>query len=170
MNLKNAIKMIQRIFQWSIIFLLVAGFSGIYAQEVIPASGGDASGSGGSMSYSLGQLVYTTNSETSGSVAQGVQQPYEISVITGMEEARNIELLISAFPNPVTDYLQLKIDGEIMNDLSYQLFDINGKLLELKKITGNETLISMESFMSSTYFVIVLKGMEQVKVFKIIKH
>ncbi|MFT5216444.1 MAG: hypothetical protein ACI83H_001567, partial [Glaciecola sp.] len=30
----------------------------IYSQQTIPATGGDATGSGGSSSYSVGQLVY----------------------------------------------------------------------------------------------------------------
>ena len=45
----------------------------MYSQETIPASGGAAIGSGGTSSYSVGQLVYTTNTG-SGTVTQGVQQ------------------------------------------------------------------------------------------------
>jgi hypothetical protein len=44
----------------------------IRAQNAIPASGGNATGSGGSVSYTFGQVVYTTKSGTGGSVAQGV--------------------------------------------------------------------------------------------------
>jgi hypothetical protein len=162
--------MIQRIFKVCIIFLLVAGSAGVYAQEAIPVSGGNASGSGGSVSYSVGQIVFTTNSSASGTIVQGVQQPYEISVVTEIVEAKDINLFISAFPNPATDYLQLKIENEILNDLSYQLYDINGKLLELKNITGTESRISLENVAPSVYFLNVFRGSEQVKVFKIIKY
>jgi hypothetical protein len=62
---------------------LTFSLSTIHAQEAIPAGGGNASGSGGSASYSVGQVVYTTNTGTNGSAAQGVQQPYEISVVSG---------------------------------------------------------------------------------------
>jgi hypothetical protein len=46
----------------------------IRAQDALVASGGNASGTGGSVSYSIGQLFYTGNSSASGSVAAGVQQ------------------------------------------------------------------------------------------------
>ena len=60
--------------------------TGLLAQEVIPTSGGTASGSGGSASYTIGQMIYTTNNGVNGSVSQGIQQPYEISVVSGIEE------------------------------------------------------------------------------------
>jgi hypothetical protein len=44
----------------------------IQAQDAIPVSGGEAAGSGDTVSYSVGQLVYTTNIG-SGTVTQGVQ-------------------------------------------------------------------------------------------------
>ncbi|MEJ5266144.1 MAG: hypothetical protein WHT29_12590, partial [Bacteroidales bacterium] len=95
----------------SAIILLGLGLTGLQAQESVNATGGNAFGSGGSVSYSVGQVVYTTNSGTNGSVAQGVQQPYEISVVTGLEEAKGINLSVSAYPNPTTDYLTLRIDA-----------------------------------------------------------
>ena len=79
-------------FTLSAVLLLGLGLTGLQAQTSVNATGGDASGSGGSVSYSVGQVVYTTNTGTSGSVAQGVQQPYEISVVTAIEEAKGINL------------------------------------------------------------------------------
>ena len=140
------------------------------AQESVNATGGNASGSGGSASYSVGQVVYTTNTGTSGSVAQGVQQPYEISVVTGLEEAKGINLSVSAYPNPTTDFLELKVESEKLKDLSFQLYDMNGKLLQSEKITGNQTSIVMSNLVPATYFVKVTEGNKEVKTFKIIKN
>ena len=64
-----------------------------------------------------------------GSVAQGVQQPFEISVITGLEEAQGINLSVRAYPNPTTDYLTLSISEFDISNLLYQLYDMQGKLL-----------------------------------------
>jgi hypothetical protein len=70
----------------------------VHAQSTIPATGGNAAGNGGSVSYTVGQIVYTTVSGTNGSVAQGVQQPYEISVVTGIEN-KEINLSCSIYSN-----------------------------------------------------------------------
>jgi hypothetical protein len=154
----------------SAVLLLGLGLTGLQAQESVNATGGDATGSGGSASYSVGQVVYTTNTGTSGSVAQGVQQPYEISVVTGLEEAKGITLSVTAYPNPTTDFLQLKVESEKLKDLSFQLYDMNGKLLQSEKIIGNQTSIVMSNLVPANYFVKVIQGNKEVKTFKIIKN
>ena len=154
----------------SAVLLLGLGLTGLQAQESVNATGGDALGSGGSASYSVGQVVYTTNTGTNGSVAQGVQQAFEISVVTGLEEAKGINLSVSAYPNPTTDYLTLEVkDVELLN-LHFQMYDMNGKLLQNEKITGNQTSIVMSNLVPATYFVKVIQGNKEFKTFKIIKN
>jgi hypothetical protein len=152
------------------LLLLGLGLTGLQAQEVIPATGGNASGSGGSMSYSVGQIVYTTNTGTTGSVAQGIQQPYEISVVTELEGAKGITLKCIVYPNPATDYVMLKVENYNTENLTYQLYDINGKLVENKKLDGNETSIVMSHLAATTYFLKVIDNNKEVKTFKIIKN
>ena len=152
------------------LLLLGLGLSEIRAQEAVPATGGNALGSGGSVSYSVGQIVYTTNTGTPGSMAQGVQQPYEISVVTSLEEANGINLVFSAYPNPTMDYVKLKAENYSTENLTYQLFDISGKLLFSQKIGSTETSISMENFPSATYFLKVIENNKELKTFKIIKN
>jgi hypothetical protein len=153
----------------SAILLLGLGLTGLQAQNAVPATGGNASGSGGSVSYSVGQVVYTTNTGSNGTIAQGVQQPFEISVVTGLEEAKGINLAVSAYPNPTTDYLTLSVDKFDVSKLSYHLFDMSGKLLETKKITGNQTNIVMSNLVPATYFVKITQENKEIKTLKIIK-
>ncbi len=142
----------------------------VNAQQSVNASGSDASGTGGGVSYSVGQIVYTTNTGTNGSVAQGVQQPYEISVITGIEQAGDIDLVCTAYPNPAASILTLKIQNYKREKLFYQLYDIAGKQLENKEISGSETTISLVSYSSAAYFLKIAENNKEIKVFKIIKN
>jgi hypothetical protein len=140
----------------------------VQGQEAFTASGGDAVGSGGSVSYSVGQVVYTTNTGSSGwSVAQGVQQPYEISSI-GIEEYDK-QILLTVSPNPTTGFLILKIENYDYENLFYKLYDISGKLLENKKPGNNETSIDMSNLISATYFLKVIDNDKEIKTFEIIK-
>jgi len=142
----------------------------LQAQETIPATGGGANGSGGSANYTVGQIVYATNVGTNGnSVAQGVQQPYEISVVTSIPEAKNISLNVSIYPNPTINYLTVKVENYETGNLQYQFFDINGKLLQTVKATGTETKIETNNLMPANYFVKVIDNKKEIKVFKIIK-
>lgn len=153
-----------------VILLFAIGLTGLQAQEVTTSSGGNASGSGGSASYSVGQMVYTTHTGTNGSVAQGVQQPYEISVIIAIEEAKDITLQCSAYPNPTTDNLTLVVKGIDFSTLCVQLYDMNGKLLQHEKISGTQTSVVMNKLVPSSYFVKVIQGNKEIKTFKIIKN
>ena len=141
-----------------------------FSQNAIPASGGNASGAGGSVSYSIGQVVYKLNAGTNGSVSQGVQQPYEISVVTSNKGTENIQLEIAVFPNPVRDNLTLRISGDVPIQCFAYMYDIYGNLLLTKKIDGNETSVSMDDFLPGTYFLKVAQGNKEVKTFKIVKN
>ena len=149
--------------------LIGIGAKGLQAQQTIPASGGNATGSGGSVSYTVGQITYTTYTGTNGSVAQGVQQPYEISVVNGIAEAKDIVLQCSAYPNPLTDIIKLNIGNLSTSNFNYQLFDNNGKLLESKKIENTETSINMHNLATATYFIRISDKDKAIKTFKIIK-
>ena len=141
-----------------------------HAQEALPASGGNALGSGGSVSYSVGLVVYTTNTGTSGSIAQGVQQAYDISIVSGIEQ---ISLQLMVYPNPTTDLLNLIVENYTNygnESLSYQLFDVSGTLLESKKLQGDEMSISMKELSSAIYFIKVSSNQKALKTFRIIKN
>lgn len=155
--------------KFGVVLLLGLGFTGLQAQEAITASGGNGSGGGGSVSYTIGQIVYTTNTGSNGTVAQGVQQPFEISVVTAIEEAKDISLDFVVYPNPATDFVILKTGSYESDNLSYQLFDIRGHLLENNKIQGTETNISMQNRLPSIYFLKVIDTNKVIKIFKIIK-
>ncbi|NCC99705.1 MAG: T9SS type A sorting domain-containing protein [Bacteroidia bacterium] len=154
----------------SAVLLLGLGLTGLNAQTSVNATGGNASGSGGSASYSVGQVVYKTHTGTTGSVAEGVQQPYEISAVTGIEEAIGINLSVSAYPNPTTDYLTLEVKEFDLSNLCFQLYDMQGKLLQSEKLIGSQTSIAMNNLVAATYFVKVVQESKEVKTFKIIKN
>ncbi len=152
--------------------LLIFGFFSIQAQEAVAASGGEATGSGGEVSYTVGQAFYVTNTGTSVSIAEGVQQAIEISVVSGIDEP-GITLNISAYPNPTTNFLHLEVDASASQNiqlLRYQLFDLNGRLLASEEIVSDVTTIVTSQLSPATYFVKVLGDNKELKTFKVIKY
>jgi hypothetical protein len=150
--------------------VFVIGMTVLQAQETIPAAGGDCSGTGGTLSYTAGQIVFTTNVGTNGSAAQGVQQSFEISVVSGTEESRDISLEFMVYPNPSTEFIELKVENYSAEDLAYELYNLNGNLLEYHKITDKVTNIVLSNYNAATYFLKVTDKNQVVKTFKIIKN
>ena len=151
------------------LFLLYISFTSLYAQESTNVSGGTAIGNGGTLSYSVGQTICAFQSDTMCSVAQGVQQPFEIQVVTGVDRPE-IKLGIAAYPNPTTDYLTLKIENMDYSNLVYRVFNAHGQLLEQKNVDNYEMQISMQHLVAATYFIRVSKDHQTLKNFKILKN
>lgn len=138
------------------------------AQQNTVTAGGDASGTGGSASYSIGQVDYVTASGTGGVATQGVQQPYEIYQTVGIKTA-DIKLELSAYPNPATDLLNLLFKNKPA-DLHYELLNAEGKLLKEEHIDAELTAIHVEELSNGTYYLDVLaKNNTVIATFKVIK-
>lgn len=159
-----------KLFLLSTILISCIGITGSQAQKAFVATGGDASGNNGSVSYSFGQVIYQTHTGTNGTITEGVQQPYEISVVTGTEEEKGISTSLSAYPNPATDHVTLEIDNPEPGTLSYQMYDITGRLLQQKQIKNRTTNIKMRDLAASTYLIRVHQNEKVIKSFKIIKN
>lgn len=158
--------------QQTFLILFITSISFItncYSQESVVVAGGSASGTGGSSSYSIGQIAYTSLPGTDEYAMQGIQQPYEITTL-GNEEFTGINLVMTAYPNPTIDVLNLLITSDKWDNLSYSLFDINGKTISRNlQITTSETSVPMQGLNQGIYFLAVNSGNKTIKTFKIIK-
>jgi hypothetical protein len=141
----------------------------IQAQNSIPVTGGNASGSGGTVSYTIGQVTYQTLEGTTATGAEGVQQPYEISVVTAIDNTVGIKLEYRVYPNPTSGLVRLIIIPFEKENYRYKLFDLNSILLQDQKIESEETDISMNGYTPAIYFLRIIINNQEVKVFKIIK-
>lgn len=151
------------------VFLFGLGQTYLNAQEAILASGGNASGRGGSVSYSVGMVVYTSNLGFNGSVTQGVQQPYEISFMRENDDSSLVNINCSVFPNPGSDFLTLKVENYSDSALSYQLYNIVGQKIEEKSIYTTQTNVAIDWLVPAIYFLKIMKYDQEIKTFKIIK-
>ena len=149
--------------------LLGLGITALHAQVAVPTSGGNAAGTGGSVSYTVGQIIYTSVAGTTGSLEQGVQQPYKITLVTGLEGTEGITLLYTAYPNPTTNFITLKVEDFKTAGLTYHLIDLTGKQLETKKVKAVETSIDMSDMAPAVYLLKVVDDHREVRTFKIFK-
>jgi hypothetical protein len=140
-----------------------------YGQEAVITTGGNSEGTGGSISYSVGQVVYTSTSGSNGSIGQGIQQPYEIYTVVGFELSE-IDLLFNVYPNPTKDMINLRVKYYNHEELSYQLYNMDGKLLEHRQVIKKNTPIDMSNLNNNTFRLNVLKENVLIKSFNIVKN
>ncbi|MEX1190976.1 MAG: T9SS type A sorting domain-containing protein [Brumimicrobium sp.] len=154
-----------------IVFITVITFLALHthAQKATVSSGGDISGTDGSVSYTVGQIDYQYASGSNGDVTEGVQQ-IEIDSITGLNENQtNIEL--NAFPNPAYDHIVIETNAPSgFENVSYNMYDNQGRLVKEGKISSFETSVDVSDLIKANYFLKVTKENQLIKTFKIVKN
>jgi hypothetical protein len=166
---------IEKYFMKKMILALGCCFLGIgtttlFAQSGNVAAGGNASGTGGTVSFSIGQVFYVSPSSPSYNLVQGLQQPFEISTVTGLDQSiKGIDLLASVYPNPASETLTLKVENGKWFNLTYVLFDMGGREITRGKVESEDTKVDVSSLALGQYFLKVSEESQLVKTFQILK-
>lgn len=145
--------------------ICILGCTTLFSQKNTVSAGGNNIGPGGSFCYSVGQINYTFQTNGNENIIEGLQQPYEISVL----EIKNFETLsnITVFPNPTTQFVTISVKE--FENIEYQLFDTNGRLIQSGKIVNAETTINVSRLPQATFILNIIKNQNISKTYKIIK-
>lgn len=138
------------------------------SQSACLSAGGDASGTGGSVSFSIGQVDYVAAEGSNGSINQGVQQPFEFFEIIGVAELGD-QSYMSIFPNPASQNVQVMVTGDLGN-MYLDLYDAVGKLISTQRITALQTNLDLHEMANGIYFMKLRNGAgEELESLKLIK-
>ena len=152
--------------QKTIFLLLLLCTSLVMAQETPVSAANESTGSNGSVSYSVGLISVETLESTDGSVSQGIQIPLEVTQLLSVDDPQFANVRVYAFPNPTIDVVRLNVGNH--QDLSVQLYDINGKLIKQQANISSQQ-ISLNAYKSGIYLLKILQSDREIKTFKIVK-
>lgn len=152
-------------------YLLTLSLSGLWSQQSVHTSGGEASATSGTVSYSIGQVAYVSAISDAGQVNQGVQQA-NIVIMVGQTDPIP-DVTISFYPNPVHNDAILNLssgnDGLNTSGLNYLLFSVYGTLLMENEISHITTPVPMDHLPDGVYLLKVAHDMKTIKTFKVVK-
>lgn len=142
-------------------------FSPLFSQQNTVATGGDASGANGSVSFSVGQIDYVNTSGTNGNSNEGVQQPFEFfDPDSGVPFNSDI---VQLFPNPTNEYVILKM-STLHPESKYTLHDASGKLVMEGNIHSEETQLNVSSLSKGMYQLHLITSTTTISTIKIVKN
>jgi hypothetical protein len=150
----------------SIIFVLTTFL--LCAQQTVATAGGNVTGNG-TVSYTIGQITTTTNTGNNGSMSQGIQQSIELFTLVN-PDLKTLTLKAIIYPNPTKDKVVLVLSDHNLTALTYQIFDVSGRLVKKGNVEKENTTMAMKDFSVGVYFLKVNQNNKQLKVFKIIKN
>ena len=139
------------------------------AQTSTNTSGGVATGTGGTASYTIGQVIYTEATGTGGTSSQGVQQPYETFEDATAEGILELDVLISLYPNPTTDMIIIQLN-EVNSNMTYTVYDSKGASIASSIITDKQTTIPMHNRDTGVYVIHIKDKENRSKSFRIVKN
>ena len=152
-------------------FSLSAHHTELHAQSSVHTAGADALGTGGTASFSIGQVMYTGIEGQGGYAGSGVQQPYTITMVGSIDPAPGVS--VSFFPNPVqeNDFLVINMDSgyDASARYSIEIRDLYGKRLIVQEMNEMSTAIPVGDYASGLYLLTVLKNDSTIRIFKVVK-
>ncbi|XOV67522.1 MAG: T9SS type A sorting domain-containing protein [Fluviicola sp.] len=138
-----------------------------FSQQNTVTTGGTATGSNGSVTYSIGQVDYSNANGTDGTVYEGLQQPYEFfdpdAALTELEWGASL------YPNPTMDQVVLQLE-KTPSGAMYHLYDLNGKLLTSDEIINTKTVVNTRKLAAGSYILEISAPSKQTSTIQIIKH
>ena len=75
---------------------------------------------------------------------------------------------LQVWPNPATDYVHV-VTGDEGEACTYRFYDLNGRLLQGGRLTGNDTEINVSNYTSGTYILQVEDESHRMQTAKIVK-
>jgi len=77
------------------------------------------------------------------------------AVETGINDLRGISDMISIYPNPTSDKLELKIGGNINAESNLVIYNMLGSIVKSEKITANKQIIELSNLTNGVYILVV---------------
>lgn len=128
-----------------ILFVTLASLNYVFAQQLSVQSGGGnyTESGGGSVSWTLGEVVIQTGVSGTHDATQGFQQGN--IYVTGLEEIP--ELQISVYPNPAVDNFTINAP----EFLTLNIYNSTGQLVLNQQLNEGNNLVDVTGLARGTY-------------------
>lgn len=158
---------------YTVILLLftLTAWSQDIPMQVVAAGGGyfESTAAGMSISWTMGEVAYTTLKTSTYILTQGFQQGNLFS--TSVEKPTSAVNGITIYPNPAKDYVKIRIDVQnVSGKALFELYDITGRkvISEQMVIEQSEPVdLDLSELRSGIYLLKIV--MEQEKFNRIVK-
>ena len=138
--------------------------SSLFSQEVVSSQGDSYTNTGGSLDFTIGEVVTFTGSNVENILTQGFHQT-NWSFVNIENHVPSYEAII--YPNPAEDFLN--IQASLYEDVSYVLYDEMGKLILQGRLLTEKTSLEVSQLATGRYSLILNNSKENLKTFNIIK-
>ena len=133
-------------------------------QEVVSSQGETYSNANGSIDFTVGEVIVNTGTNGTNDLTQGFHQTNWNFL--GVEDfAPDFQATI--FPNPTQDVLNIKTS--VYENVTYTLYDAQGKLVLQNILSAEQTPIQVSQLAPGSYTLTLNNQTQNLKTFKLVK-
>jgi len=134
------------------------------AQEVVATQGDSYSNGTANIDFTIGEVVINTGTDGTNDITQGFHQT-NWNFLGVEDHAPSYEATI--FPNPTSEVLNIRTST--FENVTYTLYDAQGKMVMQDKLLANQTPIQVSQLAPGAYSLILNSETQKLKTFKLIK-
>ena len=149
---KNLCVVKKHIFSLLILFFSIV----LNAQEVVSTQGDSFYNGTGSIDFTLGEVIISTETDGTNTITQG----FHLGVV---DFATEHEVVI--FPNPASDWVFIRFKA--FENVTYTLYNAQGKLVKQDILTATQTPIQISQLAPGAYLLHLKNNIENLQTIKI---
>jgi hypothetical protein len=136
----------------------------VSAQEVISTQGDSYSIAIGNIDFTVGEVIIATGTDGTNDLTQGFHQTNWRFL--GVED-HVPSYVASIFPNPTSDILNIRTS--MFENVTYTLYDAQGKLVMQDILSAEQTLIKVSQMAPGAYSLTLNNETQNLKTFNLVK-
>jgi len=147
-------------------FVLLSLFAtiSVTAQEVVSTQGDSYSNASGNIDFTIGELIIDTGTDGTNDITQGFHQTNWNFV--GLDD-NDPSYEATIFPNPTSELLNIRTST--FENVTYTLYDAQGKLILQDKLSAEQTPIQASQLAPGNYSITLTNETQNLKTFKLVK-
>ena len=136
----------------------------VSAQEVVSTQGDSYSNASGNIDFTIGELIIDTGTDGTNDITQGFHQTNWNFV--GLDD-NDPSYEATIFPNPTSELLNIRTST--FENVTYTLYDAQGKLILQDKLSAEQTPIQVSQLAPGNYSITLTNETQNLKTFKLVK-
>jgi hypothetical protein len=136
----------------------------VSAQEVVSTQGESYSNASANIDFTIGEVIIATGTDGTNDITQGFHQT-NWNFLGVEDHAPNYEAII--FPNPTEDVLNIRTST--FENVTYTLYDAQGKLVMQNMLSAEQTPIQVSQLAPGSYSLTLNNQIQNLKTFKLVK-
>lgn len=150
-------------YYWILLAFVMCSISN--AQQVVTTAGESMTNNTVQVNWTIGEPITEVSTNGKTTVTPGLNQPL-LTIETSVENIKN-KIGISIFPNPTSQFINIKYDGLLPAKI--KILSINGTVLSIKELKAHTMQLDFSKNENGIYVIEIIDNSAKSNIYRIVK-